>query len=600
MVRQSRSRRSFCGMGTFRPLILTGSILILHLNLNPRASQAQLSPGELSQAHSHLDGLKKCSSCHKLGKRNVGPKCLDCHREIAAMRAGGPGLHANEDFANCIDCHNEHHGRDYDLIFWPDGQENFKHDVLGYEMTGAHLKLKCRQCHGVKHVTNPGELRSLNKEFDRTWLGLDRQCLSCHRDPHDGTLTGGPKQTTCTSCHDTNQWRPAAAFNHDTSEFPLTGKHQKVTCTKCHQAKGKPVTVGEIKVAVAIFKPQAHQNCTACHKDPHANTLGPNCTQCHTTDGWLLINGETFDHTKTKYPLTGRHAGVSCAQCHGEGRKKPAYAACQDCHRDAHDSVRLQRPRLMTCENCHSVDGFQPANYTMARHAESPFPLRGAHQATPCFSCHNPLGNQASTSSGAAKSIYAQAADLGPTHQQCTECHRDPHLGQTTKITNAGGQTGCVACHQETTWRTTGFDHASTKFVLQDRHATAACTACHKPTRQAGLVELAFQGAPKNCAGCHDDIHNGQFATRTLPDSPVVDCGGCHVTLDWFAEKFDHETDSRFPLRGGHEKVACQTCHLPRPQDNQRLVHFKPLPTDCRSCHGNAPADQKQAKEGKS
>ena len=128
------------GMETFFSRFAAGCTVILLLIIIPIASLAQLSPGELTNAHSHLDGLKKCSSCHKLGQRNVGPKCLDCHTEIKAMRDGGRGLHSSEDFASCIDCHNEHHGRDYDLVFWPDGQENFKHDVLGYEMQAVpHL-----------------------------------------------------------------------------------------------------------------------------------------------------------------------------------------------------------------------------------------------------------------------------------------------------------------------------------------------------------------------------------------------------------------------------------------------------------------------------
>ena len=92
--------------------------------------------------------------------------------------------------------------------------------------------------------------------------------------------------------------------------------------------------------------------------------------------------------------------------------------------------------------------------------------------------------------------------------------------------------------------------------------------------------------------------------SRTTPDGQAIDCAHCHVTVDWFAEKFDHETDSRFPLRGGHENVACASCHIPRPdldpQGTQRLVHFKPLPVDCRNCHGNAPVSDKGPEEGKS
>jgi predicted CXXCH cytochrome family protein len=196
--------------------------------------------------------------------------------------------------------------------------------------------------------------------------------------------------------------------------------------------------------------------------------------------------------------------------------------------------------------------------------------------------------------------VYARAANLAPDHEACTDCHRDPHLGQTAQIRRADGQTGCVSCHQETSWREPAFDHAPTGFVLENRHAAVQCNACHKPTRRSGQVELAFQGAAKHCAGCHDDVHGGEFAARKTPDGSAVDCAGCHVTVDWFAEKFDHETDSRFPLRGGHENVACRTCHIPRLQDDQRLVHFKPLPVDCRGCHGNAPDSGQGLNEGKS
>lgn len=590
MQQAHQPRRSFCQKETIRTHFSARFLMIMFFSIVFNTSAlAQLSPGDLSGPHAHLEGLKNCSNCHQLGKREVGPRCLDCHTEIAAMRNGGPGLHAGAEYGQCVACHVEHNGREFELVHWPDGRENFKHDVLGYEMTGAHLKLECRQCHNVKNVVDPAQLRGWNKEFDRTWLGLGQDCLSCHHDPHAGALTGGPQQRTCTGCHGTESWKPAPKFDHDAAAFPLTGKHQQVDCAKCHRTQGEPVTVGDRKLAVAVFKPQSHANCTDCHQDPHVGTLGPNCTQCHVTDGWLKINGESFDHSRTKYPLEGRHAGVSCAQCHDQGRRKPAFAACRDCHRDAHDAGRLQKPKLMLCEDCHTVAGFRPANYTMARHDAAPFPLRGAHQATPCFSCHRPLAGAAAQRGVDSKSVYAKAANLAPVHAACTDCHRDPHLGQTAAVKGPQGATGCVACHDENSWRDPRFDHATTRFALDGAHARPACTACHKPGRQAGQVELPFKGTTRDCAGCHEDVHRGQFADKRTADGTAIDCAVCHVTVDWFAEKFDHETASRFPLRGGHEKVACVTCHIPRPQDDGKMVRFKPLPVDCRSCHGNDP-----------
>jgi len=356
-----------------------------------------------------------------------------------------------------------------------------------------------------------------------------------------------------------------------------------VTCAKCHKSQGKPVAVGQKTIRVPVFKPLASANCTACHKDEHRGTLGPNCTKCHNTKGWLDIDGKAFDHSTTRYPLLGKHAGVICAQCHSNHNKKPLFARCQDCHRDAHNSQGLARPKLMACENCHTVAGFRPAEFTMTDHGETVFPLSGAHLATPCFSCHKPLAQ------GDAKSVYAKAADLAPAHTACIDCHRDPHLGQTRKIQNAAGQTACLACHNTASWRSPVFDHGQTKFALQDQHAQQTCVKCHKPIRRKGQLEMPFQGVSAHCAACHDDVHRGEFAPRKTADGQAIDCAGCHVTVDWFAEKFDHDRDSRFALRGGHEQVACAKCHLLRPEDKGKLVIFKPLPTDCRDCHGKNP-----------
>ncbi len=46
---------------------------------------AQISPGELSKAHSHLEGLTNCTKCHVLGEKETTSKCLDCHKEIKKL-----------------------------------------------------------------------------------------------------------------------------------------------------------------------------------------------------------------------------------------------------------------------------------------------------------------------------------------------------------------------------------------------------------------------------------------------------------------------------------------------------------------------------------
>ena len=528
---------------------------------------AQLSPGPLSRPHAHLGGLKKCSSCHKLGSREVLEKCLDCHQEIAAMRRGGPGMHAGEDFSDCVDCHVEHHGEDYDLIYWPDGREGFDHRTIGFEMTGGHTKLDCRKCHDAKYVVDAGSLKAQNKDLGRTYLGLDSACTSCHADVHGQADTA----RVCTDCHDTNRWRPAPFFVHDKTAFPLDGKHQAVDCAKCHvpagDGAGKPLSL--------VFAGLPHAACTDCHRDFHAGALGADCRQCHSTAGWLLIQGNAFDHARTRYPLLGRHAAVACTACHARDRKKPKFAACSDCHGDAHGGETLAKPRLTRCEDCHTVEGFRPTRFSLARHAETVFPLSGAHRATPCNACHRPLG----------MGPYPAAVELFPNHAACTACHQDPHRGQTEKYT---AEQGCESCHTEESWRSATFDHGMTGFALDGRHTAVDCLACHQ---RAG-AEIPFSGTARHCTGCHEDVHRGLFADESAPDGQAVSCERCHVTVDWLAEKFDHDRDSRFALEGGHERVACTGCHRPLEPGNDRLLHFKPLPTSCKDCHTNDPESE--------
>ncbi len=57
---------------------------MLALALRSIPVRAQISPGELSSPHSHLEGLDKCTGCHTLGRTLSNEKCLRCHTEIRA------------------------------------------------------------------------------------------------------------------------------------------------------------------------------------------------------------------------------------------------------------------------------------------------------------------------------------------------------------------------------------------------------------------------------------------------------------------------------------------------------------------------------------
>jgi hypothetical protein len=506
-----------------------------------------------------------------MGDRQVQPKCLECHEEIAAMRGGGKGLHSGKDYTACIDCHVEHQGEDYDLVFWPNGQDGFDHRTTGYELAGRHLTLKCRQCHLPKNIQDPLRWREMAKDLNRTFLGLSTACTACHQDRHQGQFTA-----ECSSCHGLETWKSPPSFQHDRSAFPLSGKHREVDCGKCH----KPEAILADQQPTPRYRPLGHQACTDCHQDHHQGRLGPRCADCHTTEGWRQVADATFDHERTRYPLRGKHAQVKCQACHGEQRKQPGFDACRNCHRDEHGAARAERPRLLVCEECHTVEGFKPAGYSLERHAQTEFPLKGAHQAVACDRCHRPQGEK-----------DAGRVDLLPAHSGCASCHKNPHGKGSAVLAEVDRQPECTQCHTDVSWKSLvpgGFDHATTKFVLEGRHSAVSCRGCHVPDeKDAGL--LVFAAAARTCQGCHAQAHGTQFDDKWSVPGQGVDCSRCHVTADWLAEKFDHERDSRFPLRGVHEKTPCTACHQREQTGTGTMIRFKPLPVTCRECHADDP-----------
>ena len=95
---------------------------------------AQLSPGDLAKPHNPLEGIKNCTKCHELGKKILPAKCLDCHVLLKDLIQAGKGLHAKSEYSHCPDCHSDHQGKEYDLIWWKEGKEKF-----GLEFEGKNL-----------------------------------------------------------------------------------------------------------------------------------------------------------------------------------------------------------------------------------------------------------------------------------------------------------------------------------------------------------------------------------------------------------------------------------------------------------------------------
>lgn len=507
---------------------------------------AQLSPGPLAQAHAHLEGMTNCVKCHVLRKQVSNEKCLDCHKEIASRIETNEGYHVSSEVKGkeCASCHNDHHGRNFELIRFD--QERFDHSLAGYTLQGSHGRIDCSQCHKKAFIVD-GALM----ERAGTFLGLGQECTDCHNDYHQGTLGA-----TCTSCHGYDKFRPAPGFNHNNSGFRLLGKHQTVDCSKCHR------TVTRNGKEIQVFRGIAHESCVDCHRDVHGSRFGQNCVKCHSEVSFHQIkNTGNFNHTATGFPLKGKHESVSCTSCHKNGYSGTLrHSSCTDCHADYHRKQLATGSSESDCSECHNEQGFSPTLFTIERHNSTPFILSGAHQAVPCFDCHR-------------KGERWEFRQIGI---KCKDCHKDIHAAVLDSKYYPDKQ--CTVCHKESRWSDISFDHTLTGYNLEGEHQKQSCRACHVYASETGTSVQKFSGLTTDCLECHREVHNRQFGTQG------TSCLKCHDYFDWKAGLFNHALTA-FPLDGKHRDVACAKCHPKVIQGDLTYTRYKPISTTCESCH---------------
>jgi hypothetical protein len=611
------------------------------------SAYGQISPGPLSKAHESLSGTTQCASCHQFGASTPTFKCLDCHKEVAQALAGHHGFHARLEMKNpngkdCVRCHLEHNGANFPLVHWEPSLKRFDHRQAGYALEGKHVGLSCEKCHTPLSMVPAEHALIKYKDLKKSFFGLSPDCLTCHTDPHKGQLGNN-----CTQCHNVNDWKAAKQFDHSKTRYPLTGAHIQVACEKCH----KPDHPG----GEARYKGMKFDSCTACHIDPHRGAFKQRCEQCHTTTSWKKILPDfSFDHSKTKYPLLGQHAKVSCIACHinGDFHKPLPFANCIDCHTpDPHSGQFSARPQKGECAECHTVDGWKPSLFGMKEHATSAYPLQGKHAKVECSKCHLPAGKgtiykmKFAACTDCHKDAHDGQFSAAPYHDKCeschtvqdfhrttftiamhgktlfvlsgahvavpcadchkagmagrtdkilpfhfadktcTACHADPHNGefnsQMAQKRADGTPLGCEACHTEKSWTdVNGFDHSKTKFPLLGAHRSVGCGDCHK--MQPDTRKVQFQGTPQQCEACHIDPHGGQFVKEGK-----TPCADCHNVQRWVPSMFNHSTRTHFPLEGGHANVPCDQCHkLTKPIGDKDVLFYKPTPTKCVDCHG--------------
>ena len=274
-------------------------------------------------------------------------------------------------------------------------------------------------------------------------------------------------------------------------------------------------------------------------------------------------------------PVIEGHAKVEgeCRKCHVPFDRTAQDRLCRDCHKEVDADVRERRgyhgralaALPQACRACHTehkgrgapIVSLDPKAFD---HAQTDFALRGAHAAPElkCESCHLPRHAPA----GAPHKKWRAAPGT------CIGCHRDDDMkkGHKGKLGEA-----CADCHTERNWKESRFDHDKTRFPLRNKHAPVVggqsaplkCEACHR--------SADFKDTPGTCLGCHrkEDVHKARFGDK---------CDACHDDRGWKPSTFNHDTATKYPLRGKHATAKCESCHAGH-------LYRDKLATDCIACH---------------
>ncbi len=372
-----------------------------------------------------------CKACHVNGNYKNTPKdCYSCH--------AAKDKHNGQYGKNCESCHKP--------TKW--NEVTFDHNTTAFPLVDSHKTVECLACHK-----------------NGTFKGTPKDCYSCHapKDKHNGQFG-----KNCETCHKPTKWSDVT-FDHNVTAFPLVDSHKTVACAACHVNgvyKGTP------------------KDCYSCHapKDKHNGQYGKNCETCHKPTKWSDV---TFDHSASAFPLLGKHTNVACSACHVNGVYVGTPKDCYSCHapKDKHNGQYGTN-----CARCHTPTGW--GNITFD-HAQSPFPLTGAHVNTACTKCH-------------VNGVFTG------TPRECVSCHasKDVHAGK-------AGAT-CSNCHNTSAWKPANFAHS---FPLRHEGNKAySCVTCHPG-------ELTVY----TCYGCHEHTSADMIRKHSkVRDFTETTCANCH------------------------------------------------------------------------
>ncbi|MDH5444226.1 MAG: cytochrome C [Gammaproteobacteria bacterium] len=246
-----------------------------------------------------------------------------------------------------------------------------------------------------------------------------------------------------------------------------------------------------------------------------------------------------------------------CKNCHSVFSKDTQDKLCADCHKNIAKDIKLKkgyhgRQKLGKCKNCHTEhkgrnEDIVKFNITLFNHQLTDFKLTGQHANVDCKQCHE------------------KGKKYHKTPSLCSSCHKEENPHKADRLMLKKKKLECHACHTAKGWSVIQFNHSKTKFKLLGKHKQVNCNNCHPDDK--------YQKTPRTCQSCHkfDDVH-GRKKGQT--------CSKCHNARGWKELKFNHDKETKFPLKGKHKQLKCNDCHKKDPYKYEIEKH-------CISCHGS-------------
>ncbi len=305
------------------------------------------------------------------------------------------------------------------------------------------------------------------------------------------------------------------------------------------------------------------------------------------------------------FPLSGKHATLTCTSCHINGVYAGTPNQCAICHEKWIPAAHYPGD----CATCHIPTSFKDIQFDHL-----------LAEATNCIGCHaqvKPLNHFSGLCSACHNTQAWKPANFN--HQaanatNCQSCH-----ASNRPANHYTGQ--CSSCHNTRAWRPANFNHQAANATncqschTNDRpvnHYAGQCSNCHSTNSWKGA--RFDHGGQTDCQSCHaSDRPANHFSGQ---------CSSCHTTNSWKGAHFSHDglkdCQSCHTPPGEHWNGQCSNCHEAGGNWNNVHVNGHPFPMDhgnaggncyachngpkpavnCYTCHNPAETEKHHAEEG--